>query len=225
MGYRGKLKKEKEAKELRKNGWSIKKIEKELGVARSSVSKWVRDVKLTEKQIKQLYLNKKTGQLRGCIVAARNKQNRRAELVSRLKEEGKKEIGFLKKKDRFIAGVAMYFAEGSKTDQNVSFSNSDPRAIKFMAEWLREFCFVPEGRFRGRIYLHDNLDEKRAKKFWSELTNVPLEQFRKSYIVKNDPKRFRKSKNIYGVFTLTVSDVNLLRKIMGWTEGVLGPLI
>ncbi len=225
MGYMGKLKKEKEAKELRKNGWSIKRIEKELGVARSSVSKWVRDVKPTEKQIKQLYLNKKTGQLRGCIIAARNKQNRRAELVSRLKEEGKKEIGFLKKRDRFIAGVAMYFAEGSKTDQNVSFSNSDPRAIKFMAEWLREFCFVPEGRFRGRIYLHDNLDEKRAKKFWSELTNVPLEQFRKSYIVKNDPKRFRKSKNIYGVFTLTVSDVNLLRKIMGWTEGVLGPLI
>jgi len=53
--------------------------------------------------------------------------------------------------------------------------------------------------------------------------NLPLTQFRKSYIVKNNPKRFRKAKNINGVLRISISDVNLHRKIMGWIEGIFDP--
>jgi transposase len=38
------------ARELRAQGWSIKEIERSLGVSRSSVSSWVRDVELTVEQ-------------------------------------------------------------------------------------------------------------------------------------------------------------------------------
>ena len=221
MGYAGKLKEKFKARKLRSKGWSVKSIEKELGVARSSVSIWVRDIKLTKKQLEVLYLNKKTGQLRGSIIAAMNKQKKRKETVEKLKKQGVREIGKLTRRDRFIAGIAMYFAEGAKTDQGLSFSNSDPIAISFMMKWLREFCHIPEEKFRGRIYLHDNLNEKRAKKFWSGLISIPLEQFTKSYIVKNDSNRFRKTKNQHGVFSIVISDVNMLRRIMGWISGVL----
>jgi hypothetical protein len=71
------------------------------------------------------------------------------------------------------------------------------------------------------LYIHDNLDEVKAKKFWSRILELPLTQFKKSYIVENNPKRFRKTKNIYGVLRISISDVNLHRKIMGWIEGVL----
>ena len=220
MGYAGKPKLKLKAQEFRRQGLSVKAIERKLKVSRSSVSLWVRDIKLTNAQLRKLYLNKKTGQLRGCIIAANNKKKVRLRQVKELKERGAKEIGKMRKRDRFVAGVAMYFAEGSKRDSSVQFSNSDPRAIKFMANWIREFCKPLESKFRASIYIHDNLNIGEAKKFWSKLTNIPLDQFTKTYIVKNNPKRFRKVRNRYGVFRLTVSDVKLHRRLMGWIEGL-----
>jgi len=220
MSYAGKLELKLKAQELRKKGFSIKEIQKRLKVSRSSVSIWVRDIRLSRAQLRELYLNKKTGGLKGSIIAAMNKIRKREELTKRLNKEGMREIGKLSKRDRFITGVSMYFAEGDKGGKNVSFSNSDPRAIKFMANWFRCVCKVPKRKLRASIYLHDNLDEQKAKKFWSNLIKIPLNQFRKTYIVKNNPYRLRKVKHIYGVLRVTVSDVNLHRKIMGWICGV-----
>ncbi|MCX6789354.1 MAG: helix-turn-helix domain containing protein [Candidatus Gribaldobacteria bacterium] len=224
MSYVGKLKLKQEAIRLRRNGLSVKEIQKRLQVSMSSVSLWVRDVKLTQKQLRKLYLNKRTGALRGCIVAAMNRTEQRKKLTCRLIDGGKKEVGCISKRDKFMAGIAMYFSEGDKASESVAFSNSDPRAIEFMADWFREFCKVPEDKFRCYLYIHDNLDEVEAKKFWSKILRLPITQFRKSYIVKNNPKRLRKTKNIYGVLRISISDVNLHRRIMGWIEGIFNPL-
>lgn len=221
MSYAGKLDLKLKAQKLRRQGWSIKAIEKELQVSRSSVSLWARDIKLTKSQLEKLYLNKKTGQLKGSIIAAMNKIRDREEITAKLMREGKKEIGRLSKRDRFVAGVALYCGEGSKTDGSVDFANLDPKLISFMMSWMRDFCNVPEEKFRGSLYLHDNLDEIKAKQFWSKLSGISLSQFTKTYIVKNNPKRLRKVKHIHGVFRITVSDINLHRKIMGWISGVL----
>jgi len=158
--------------------------------------------------------------LKGSIIAAMNKIKIREDITKRLIKEGEKEVGKISLRDKFITGISLYFAEGSKGDKNVSFSNSDPKAIKFMVKWLREFCKVPQEKFRGTLYLHDNLNEKQAKEFWLELTGIPLRQFTKTYIVRNNPKRLRKVKHPYGVFRITVSNANLHRKIMGWISGI-----
>jgi transcriptional regulator with XRE-family HTH domain len=44
MGYRGKLQEQERARELRAQAWTLREIADELGVAKSSVSVWVRDV-------------------------------------------------------------------------------------------------------------------------------------------------------------------------------------
>ena len=221
MGYIGKLELKLKAQELRKRGLSVKEIQKRLRVSRSSVSLWVRDVKLTKKQLEKLYLNKRTGSLKGSIIAAMNKIKVREELTQKIIKEGRKEVGTFSKRDRFITGIAMYYGEGSKTDGAVSFTNSDPGAIKFMVNWLREFCKVSEEKLRGSLYIHDNLDKIKAEKYWSKLTEIPLKQFTKAYIVPNNPHRLRKVKHLYGVFRITISNTNLHRKIMGWISGVI----
>jgi predicted transcriptional regulator len=220
MGYAGKLELKLEACSLRKKGFSVKDIEKKLKVSRSSVSLWVRGIKLNKKQLEKLYLNKRTGSLKGCIVAAMNRIKEREELTRRLMIEGKKEIGKLSKRDKFLMGVAMYFAEGNKTDGNVVFTNTDPRSIEFMMDWFRRVCKVPEDKFRCSIYIHDNLNEKEAKKFWSNLIDIPISQFRKTCIVKNNPNRLRKVRHKYGLLRIVVSNANLHRKIMGWISGI-----
>lgn len=135
-------------------------------------------------------------------------------------DEAIKEVNLLSEREKQLIGIALYFAEGNKADKNVSFSNSDSRAIKFMVDWLRKYCPVPDQKFRCSIYLHDNLNENAAKKYWSTLINIPISQFTKSYIVKNNLKRFRKSKHENGVFRITVCDVWLHRRIMGWISGI-----
>jgi len=221
MGYVGKLKEKLKARELRKKGFSIKEIQKELKVSRSSISLWVRDIKLTKKQLKKLYLNKNTGALKGSIIAAMNKIKERERLTQKLKKEGEKEIGKMSKRDRFIAGVALYCGEGSKRDGDVSFANSDPKIIKFMVEWFQEFCNISPKKLKGNLYLHEGLNEGKAKKFWSKLIGIPISQFGKTYIAKNNPQRLRKVKHIYGVLRVRVSNVWLHRKIMGWISGIL----
>lgn len=49
MGYRGKLAEQERARELRAEAWTLQEICDELGVAKSSVSLWVRDVTFTPK--------------------------------------------------------------------------------------------------------------------------------------------------------------------------------
>jgi predicted transcriptional regulator len=218
---KGKLDLKIKAKELRIKGLSIKDIKKKLGVSLSSVSLWVRDVKLTDSQLRKLYENKRTGNLKGSIIAAKNKIKQRELITSDLKREGRKEIGKLSKRDRFIVGVTMYAGEGGKTDRDISFVNSDSRLIKFMMGWFRDFCHVLPEKFRGSLYIHDNLDEKSAKQFWSKLTGIPLNQFTKSYIVKNNKNRLRNTKHENGIFRIKITNANLHRKIIGWVDGIL----
>jgi len=220
MGYAGKLKEKHKAIALRKKGYSYSEILKKINVSKDTISRWCRDVKLTRSQLLRLYKKKYSGGLRGCIIGAKKKQKEREGLTRKLIKEGKREVGKVSNRDKFIAGIAMYFGEGDKRDGGVGFSNSDPKAIKFMVDWFRRVCKVPEEKFRCHLYIHDNLNEKKAKKFWSDLTNIPLSQFIKSYIVKNNPNRLRKVKHQYGVLKVRVSNVNLHRKIMGWISGI-----
>ncbi len=122
-----------------------------------------------------------------------------------------------------MAGIAFYASEGTKTDKGCSFANSDPFIIKFMVRWFREFGHVVPEKFYGAIWLHENLNEEKAKKYWSQITDIPLTHFYKTYIARNKPhsRKIRKIIHEYGVFSFYVSDVVLYRKIRGWIGGIL----
>src|SRR3954469_10286490 len=47
MGYRGKTEEQEEARRLRADSWTLADIAEKLGVSKSSVSLWVRDVPFT----------------------------------------------------------------------------------------------------------------------------------------------------------------------------------
>lgn len=222
MGYSGKVNLQNKAKILRKKGMSVREIQKHLKVSKSSISIWTREVVLSEKQLNHLLKSRKEAGKRGGMTAAKNKILKRENLTREIINKSRKDIGKMTVRDRFIFGIALYFAEGTKTDTNICFTNSDPRAIYFIKSWIGEFLEVPIERFVGNIYLHDNQSEAKAKKYWSKLLTIPLSQFGKSYIVKNNPNSLRKTKHEFGVFRLTVCDVNKYRKIVGWISGVFG---
>lgn len=222
MGYAGKLKEKIRVQVLRRQGYSYKEILQEVHVSKDTLSRWCRDIELTDKQKHKLMENKINGQKKGSIIAAEKKKKQREESTRRILIKSIKQIGKLNKRDRFLIGVALYAAEGTKTDGQVVFSNSDPKLIKFMSDWLKEICLVKAYKMRGRLWIHENRDEARAKLYWSKLTGIPLAQFYKSYISENkvNSKKVRKQIHVYGIFGLSCSDSMMHRQIMGWVAGI-----
>ena len=224
MGYYGKFEEKLKAQELRRQGLSYREIQAHINVPKSTLSGWCKDIKLTKKQENRLLKNKMLGQRKGSLVAADNKRQKRIKRTKEIFRKSKIELGELKKRDRFLAGIAFYSAEGNKADGKTGFTNSDPLVIKFMMGWFKEFCHIPMSKFRGAIWIHDNLDESKAKTFWSNLTRIPITQFHKTYIAQNktDSRKIRKNIHQYGVFAIRFSDSDKQRQIMGWISALLG---
>ena len=224
MGYFGNIEKRTEAQKLRKKGFSYSEIQAVLNVPKSTLSGWCRDIAITKEQALRLFKNKLKGSERGRIIGAKMQQERRIKQVKELLKQGENEVGKLSDRDKFIAGIALYAAEGTKKDKVCCFSNSDPVLIKFMADWFREFCQVSEEKLRGAIWLHEGLNEKMARFFWADLVGISRDKFHKTYIAKSKTKSNKVRKNIHehGVFSLRFSDAKIHRKIMGWIAGVFG---
>lgn len=224
MVYFGKLEEKQKAIRLRKQGLSYNEIKASVDVSKDTLSRWCRDVALSPSQLERLQRKRLVGAERGRIVGAKKQQKRKLDEIENFIKRGKRDIGKLSKRERFLTGVAFYFAEGDKSDGKISFANSDPRVIKFMMSWFREICNIPEVKFRGAIWIHEELDKDKAKKYWSEVTGIPKKQFHKTYVVKNKKgsRKIRKKKHRYGIFSIRLSSTKIHRKIMGWTVGILG---
>ena len=214
-----KLIEKEKARALRKKGYSINQIVKEAGLTKASVSVWVRDIILTKKQRQGLSERGRSVESVERRKASRlfNENNRRQKII----DNAKKDFTSINLEQLKLIGIILYLGEGGKTSRGMArLANSDPLVIKIMMRFFREICSVPDNKFRCYLYIHDNLNEKSAKKYWSRLLNLPLSQFNKSYIVKNNPDRLRKIKHQYGVLRISVSDIYLLRRIKGWISGV-----
>lgn len=221
MSYRHEfLEKKEKARQLRAAGLSIKAIEKQLNIARSTASIWCCDVKLTQTQLKKLYWSARAGAWRGSLIAAERKKQDKREREKEIASRAEKIVGKFSKRDLFMVGIGLYAGEGSKSGNTVQFSNTNPELVKFMMEWLRKCCDVPELKFRGWVYIHDNCDELAARRFWSRLTKIPVLRFTKSYIARKRGGSFRKQLHPYGVFRVTVSNVALLCTIKTWIRFV-----
>jgi transcriptional regulator with XRE-family HTH domain len=221
MGYRGKVTEQERARELRAQAWTLNEIATELGVAKSSVSLWVRDVELDEST---RAARARTNFLDGNHGARQRGPNRLARArqaeIDRLLQEGRERIGTLSEGEFLVAGAALYAGEGSKTDGAVKLANSDPRIIAFFLAWLRRFFAVDEARLRIQLYLHQGLDIDAANRFWSELTGIPLSQFVKPYRAVPDPS-IRASKHPMGCPGISYASSHTHRAIMGMVHALL----
>ncbi|HLN19216.1 MAG TPA: hypothetical protein VK255_03550 [Patescibacteria group bacterium] len=213
------LKEEKEeAIKLRHKGNSINNIAKKLSVAKSSVSLWVRNIHLSPKQINVLEENK----YRRCVIEKRrlvrlkNETKKRQDIIN----AAKKEIKTISEHELWLIGVMLYSAEGGKTQRMVRFSNGDPEMIKIMMAFFRKVCKVSEKKFRGYIHIHPHLDHKKAEKYWSTITGIPLNRFFKTYRKINVSSKNKKDSLPLGVMDIYICDTELFLKISGWSNGI-----
>lgn len=214
-----------EARRLREKGVSVRKITQILGLSKSTVSGWVRDVILTVEQLETLRKASLRGAELGRIRGAFIQKERRMNLIENFKKAGIEQLSNLATREFLIAGLALYWGEGSrKSNRGVSFCNSDPKMIKFLIRWLTD-CFgvdMDELRCKVGINLIHYERDRIVKKYWSEVTKIPLEQFRTTSFKKVKNKKIYENFNEhYGTLTIEVAKSwNLYYRILGLIEGL-----
>ena len=208
-----------EARKLRRGGCSIKDIAKRLGVAKSSVSIWCSDIELSNVQIKKLHDQMVKGGYAGRLKGASVQKNNKQEKIKNYLEKGKEKFKFLEKRELLVAGLGLYWGEGGKNDSRVRLYNSNPDVVKFAMRWFRKALDVSDERFAMYVtinYIHkERLDE--VNKYWSNVTGVSIEQFRKPVLIRVKSKKIYENHFQYhGTLCIRIArSSELFYKIMG----------
>jgi AcrR family transcriptional regulator len=209
MGYRGKVEERARARELRAQSWTLREIAAELGVAKGSVSVWVRDVDFEPRP-------RNRGHPAGPKHPMRLKKEQQ---IERCREEAATWVGELSARDLAMFCLGLYAGEGSKTDGVVSMANTNPRYLRALLAWLRGEFDLDNARWRARLYLHEGLDLGSAMDHWTKLLGIDVDQFHKPYRAVADSS-IRSRKHVNGCATVAYSDSLLHRRVMARIEAI-----
>lgn len=264
-----KLKEKVKVRELRKIGLSYTEIEERIPVAKSSISLWCQDIKLTPEKQKALENKKIEGAARGreAINTMAEQINKRypdaknirglylekkhsvpeiakilglkEDFIYRLmkkyniprRNESEASYVFYKFKPQFkikenlsieeenlrIAGIMLYWAEGSKKTSGIDFANSDPDMIRVFLKFLRQICNIDENRSRVYLYVYSYQDIDKIKIYWHTLTGIPLKQFTSPYVRRGN-SNLSERKLPYGLVHIRYYDKRLLEILIRWIK-------
>ena len=206
------LKKEKAlAIQLRKKGKSYSEIKETLKISKGTLSSWLSEYPLSSKRIKELRDNSPKR-----IESFRNTMTKkRKERFNVSSKKILKKILPVSKRELFIAGFFLYWAEGSKTTTaTVSLSNTDPAMLKFYIQWL-SLLGVEKEKLKIHLHLYSDMNIKKSLAFWSEELKISISQFRKPYI-KNSKETdiTRKGRFGYGTCNVIYENAPLWREVL-----------
>ncbi|CAL9443293.1 hypothetical protein SUDANB58_02296 [Streptomyces sp. enrichment culture] len=209
------------ARELRLQGWTYDRIEAELGCSRSSVSLWVRDLPKPQPRYTP---EEQRALMQAGLARLRGAQD---EERKRIREGSAREIGELTERELFLTGVALYWAEGTKSKpydrrERVAFVNSDPGVIQVYLAWL-DLLGVSRDRLGFRVLIHESADVEGATRYWADLSGTDCSAFSKPTLKKHNPKTVRKNTGdrYHGCLVITVArSAELYNRIEGWWNGI-----
>ena len=113
---------------MRKSGMSYSQIKEKLGVSKSTLSGWLYNMPLSAKRIRELRADSPSR-----IEKYRNTMRAKREArLDKVYQKVSKDIGSLSKRDLFLAGLFLYWGEGTKAQRNsVTLTNTNPSMLKF----------------------------------------------------------------------------------------------
>lgn len=203
--------------ELRKRGVSYNKICKELGIPKSTMHYWFRDLRWSQRIKKEL--TEKAQRLATKQMKAIAKANKKkwATWRKQHREDAKKAFPLIKSNRLFLAGLMLYWGEGDSKIENgcVRLANTNPEMIKIFTRFLQKVCQIPKEKIKASMVLYPDLNEEICKKFWSKVSNLPFSQFRKTQVIKG---RHPTRKLSFGICTVYVNSRELKEKIFVWLK-------
>ncbi len=213
------------ARELRSQGMDYEEIAAALGVAKGSVSLWVRDLP-TPARLSYAECRKRSAEGSARYWAVERPAREAHRKAAR--EAAAAEIGHLTDREILIAGAIAYWCEGAKSkphrrSDRVIFTNSDPAMIQFFLRFL-DATGTRRTDLAFRVFIHENADVESAQRFWLEVTGATADQFLSPTLKRHNPRTVRKNvgENYHGCLRVDVRrGADLYRRIEGWAAAAM----
>ncbi len=206
------IKDREKALEFRKEGMSYSQIKKILKLSKSTLSLWLRDYPLSRERIREL---------RDCneqrIERCREtKRKNREQKLKQIYSNEKIKILPLSKRELYIAGLFLYWGEGSKNiEAALSVSNSDPAVLRFFIFWVTKVLFFPKERLKVYLQLYNDMDIRKELSYWSGLLNISPCQFGRPHVKKTSSQRINHKGSFgHGTCQVRAGDVNIANKAL-----------
>ncbi len=206
------------AQALRRLGFSYREIGQIIPVCKGTLSAWCRDLSFTVAEAKMLA--GRQARLISQRQIGRTRRYRTVDSASERRSAARIEAVELNKEPLWVAGTTAYWAEGGKSSRRLTFANSDPNMIRLFIEWSRRYLDLTTDRFTIGLHLHSGQDESERRTFWSAVTGLPDDQFRKTF-VKDEGTGHRKNVLYNGTAQIRVTkSAALLDRVLGWIDGL-----
>jgi AcrR family transcriptional regulator len=199
----------------REQGMAMREIAERLGVAKSSVSRWVRDIELTAEQHQALFRrnHRYNGQLLG---QERRSASARAARIA-AQDHGRT---LARRADPLhLQGCMLYWAEGTKTRNAAILTNSDVEMVRMFVRFLRSCYGVDDERIALTVncYVTNGLGADEIVDWWLEELQLPAHSARRPVINRQSAASRSRRGHIlpYGTARITVHSTFVVQSIFG----------
>ncbi len=214
---------------LRRDGASYVELRQQFGMATSTLWRWLKAEGLVANQPQEFTVLRRMAQAKGAETVKAQRIARTRAIIA----QAQREIGALSRRDLWLLGLALYWAEGAKQkpgniSASVIFANSDPATIRLMRRWFTEICHVPDAGLHFEIYLHETSDAARARSYWAAELHLSPHRLSRVRWKRHRPttRRTNVGDTYHGLVRLCVAKSSALnRRITGWITGVNAALI
>ncbi len=191
---------------------SIKDISERLGVAKSSVSLWVRDLPLSQETIESKCL---AGRIKG----GRARRFYARNIRIKYQQAGREMAREHKDDSLFMAGCMMHWAEGAKDKNNASICNTDPHFLRLWLRFIKKFFGVKPIYviLHVNCYLNNDKTQEQIESYWIRELGLPRSSLRKTTIVVKHKfsTGAKKNKHVFGVASISVHSTEIVQQIWG----------
>jgi len=202
----------KKAIEMREREMSYSQIKKALGISKSTLSNWLKDYPLSEKRIRELRDSEQ--KIEKCRETKRKKRESRLNIFYC---EEKSKIFPINKRELYLAGLFLYWGEGSKNQAaaKLTISNTDPAMINFFIYWLEKSLNVSRDKVKVQLQLYGDMIISREIDFWSKTLKLDKQQFIKPYIKVNLFSKINHRGGFgHGTCNLGIGDARLSERVL-----------
>lgn len=200
---------------LRKRGTSIRDIELSLGISRSTLSGWFKDIKLTKSQyasLKEKRDNALVNARKKAIVWHNKQKTNRLKFAENEANKTLLQVGVGQQAVE-LALAFLYLGEGFKKSPTTGMGNSDPLILKFFLKVLLDVYKIDIKKIGFYLHLRADQDPSKMKKYWAKELGAPIDRFKK---ISRDWRTVGKKtyKNYKGVCVIDCGNIAVQRKLV-----------
>jgi len=208
---------------FRRLGKTYSEIRTKLHLSKSTLSGWLKDYPLTDKQLINLHKHIRYKKFIAIEKTRRTKKQNKDIRIERIYEEEKTQILPISNRELYLAGLLLYLGEGVKGDNStVGLNNTDPKVVKLFLYWLVHNLGVAKSRIRVSLHLYQDMETEQYIQYWSGMLSMPKNQFIKPYIKSSNRSDIDQKGYGKGTCGLYIYDRKLKLKVMAGISAITG---